>query len=106
MFCMMHMFTCVCAARIHQRKPADQSLLRITDIGRYEMNRNYIFLEPGLQLVDEGYDLIINCSGIGSKELVPDEGVFPIRGQIHMVDAPWIRSGFVMIDSGHYILPK
>jgi len=27
------------------------------------------------------YDLVINCSGVGARELVKDESVFPIRGQ-------------------------
>ena len=37
-----------------------------------------------------GYDIIINCTGIGSRELVNDHTVRPGRGQIVAVRAPWI----------------
>ena len=34
------------------------------------------------------YDIIINCTGLGARELVGDEGVIPVRGQIVAVKAP------------------
>jgi hypothetical protein len=37
------------------------------------------------ELAEEGYDLIINCSGLGARELVADETVIPIRGQVYKV---------------------
>lgn len=41
------------------------------------------------QLVEEGYDLIINCSGLGARELVADKTVTPIRGQVYrVIDSP------------------
>ena len=30
-------------------------------------------------------DLVINCSGIGARDLVPDPSVFPCRGQVMRV---------------------
>lgn len=35
-----------------------------------------------LEEVNRESDLIVNCAGIGAKELVPDPGVEPHRGQI------------------------
>lgn len=37
------------------------------------------------QLAEEGYDLIINCSGLGARELVADKTMTPIRGQVYRV---------------------
>jgi len=37
------------------------------------------------QLAEEGYDLIINCSGLGARELVADKTMTPIRGQVYKV---------------------
>ncbi|CAL4100170.1 unnamed protein product [Meganyctiphanes norvegica] len=53
-------------------------------------------------------DLIINCSGIGARDLVPDPNVYPIRGQVMRVRAPWIRH-YICDDSLEnfcYILPN
>lgn len=33
-----------------------------------------------------GEDLIVNCSGLGARELVPDESVVPVRGQIVVIE--------------------
>ncbi|KAL6421870.1 hypothetical protein ACFW04_010788 [Cataglyphis niger] len=35
------------------------------------------------ELAEEGYDLIINCSGLGARELVADKTVTSIRGQVY-----------------------
>lgn len=41
------------------------------------------------ELAEEGYDLIINCSGLGARELVADETMTPIRGQVYkVIDLP------------------
>lgn len=37
------------------------------------------------ELAEEGYDLIINCSGLGARELVADKTMTPIRGQVYRV---------------------
>ena len=52
-----------------------------------------------------GYDIIINCTGIGSRELVNDHTVRPGRGQIVAVCAPWITH-FACNDGRWYILPR
>lgn len=41
------------------------------------------------ELAEEGYDLVINCSGLGARELVADKTVTPIRGQVYkVIDRP------------------
>lgn len=37
------------------------------------------------ELIDDGYDLVINCSGFGARELVDDNTVTSIRGQVTRV---------------------
>lgn len=38
--------------------------------------------------------LLVNCTGLGSRRLVPDNEVFPIRGQLVIVDNPGIDTFF------------
>ena len=37
------------------------------------------------------YDIVINCTGLGARELVQDDKVFPTRGQIVVVQAPKVE---------------
>lgn len=38
--------------------------------------------------------LVVNCSGIGARELVPDPAVRPVRGQVVVVENPGIEEFF------------
>lgn len=52
-------------------------------------------------------DLIVNCTGLGSMNMLGDKEMLPIRGQIARVCAPWV---FEIIlddsDDGNYVIPK
>lgn len=39
---------------------------------------------------------LVNCTGLGSRDLedVQDKTVHPVRGQVLLLDAPWVRSGW------------
>jgi len=54
--------------------------------------------------------LIVNCTGVGAKELVGDTEVYPIRGQVVKVKAPWVRHFLNSVDESSerlvYILPR
>ncbi|XP_051155898.1 D-aspartate oxidase [Leptopilina boulardi] len=50
------------------------------------------------------YDLIINCSGFGARELCNDRHMVPIRGQVTKVKAPWIKT-FFYGENDTYIIP-
>ena len=57
------------------------------------------------------YDIIINCTGLGSRELVGDTALHPARGQHILVEAPWISHFAVNIrddtsDELLYIQPR
>ncbi|KAJ0402631.1 hypothetical protein ATCC90586_010870 [Pythium insidiosum] len=60
-------------------------------------------------LDDVDADLVVNCTGLGAKDLVSDDTVYPIRGQVLRVHNPAIKR-FTMVvhrDGSHtYILPR
>ncbi|MET8687002.1 FAD-dependent oxidoreductase [Streptomyces sp. NPDC004732] len=53
---------------------------------------------------------VVNCSGLGARALVPDEGVYPVRGQLVVVENPGIETWFTAPDSASdattYFLPQ
>eukprot|EP01024_Parvocaulis_polyphysoides_P036265 TRINITY_DN3225_c2_g1_i1.p2 TRINITY_DN3225_c2_g1~~TRINITY_DN3225_c2_g1_i1.p2 ORF type:complete len:350 (+),score=58.83 TRINITY_DN3225_c2_g1_i1:38-1051(+) len=55
-------------------------------------------------LSGEGYDVVVNCTGISAKEFVDDENVFPIRGQLVQVKAPDVNTSY-FIDTDCYVIP-
>ncbi|CAG5122580.1 unnamed protein product, partial [Candidula unifasciata] len=50
------------------------------------------------------FDLVINCSGLGSRELVNDSSVYPVRGQLVSVYAPWVKN-FYLTEDDVYLIP-
>lgn len=52
------------------------------------------------------YDYIINCTGLGAREFVPDKNMYPVKGHVLRVKAPWIKQ-CIMLDTNEvtYILP-
>ncbi|KAJ3664513.1 hypothetical protein Zmor_000073 [Zophobas morio] len=53
------------------------------------------------------FDVIVNCTGLNSRFLVPDLLVRPVRGQIARVHAPWQFHCFMTDEEhGHYIIPN
>ncbi|KAK9411488.1 D-aspartate oxidase [Crotalus adamanteus] len=51
------------------------------------------------------FDIVVNCSGIGSRKLAGDLEVHPIRGQVLKVHAPWIKHFIRDGDGLTYIYP-
>ena len=62
-----------------------------------------------LKEIDGNYDIIVNCTGLGSRELVNDQQVYPVRGQTIIVKAPWVKHAFIYGEEDNtitYILPR
>ncbi|XP_065908600.1 D-aspartate oxidase-like [Dysidea avara] len=62
-----------------------------------------------LEEIDGAYDIIVNCTGLGSRQLVNDPEVYPVRGQLIVVRAPWIKSIFIYETKDNvitYVLPR
>lgn len=57
------------------------------------------------QELSGSFDIIINCSGLGSRMLAGDKEVFPIRGQVFKMEAPWLKHFIKDADDMTYIYP-
>jgi D-amino-acid oxidase len=62
---------------------------------------------PVTSLAEAGIaaDLVVNATGLGARELVPDEAVFPARGQVVHVADPGLTEWVVDEDDFSYVLP-
>ncbi|XP_044023615.1 D-aspartate oxidase isoform X2 [Siniperca chuatsi] len=58
-----------------------------------------------LQELSNSYDIIVNCSGLGSKTLVGDNKMYPVRGQVLKMEAPWLQHFIRDGDGMTYIYP-
>ena len=61
-----------------------------------------------LESLKSSYNIVINCSGLGARTLIPDISVYPIRGQTVVVKAPSITEWQVAESETDltYILPR
>ncbi|WP_369250710.1 FAD-dependent oxidoreductase [Streptomyces sp. R41] len=54
--------------------------------------------------------VVVNCTGLGARELVPDPAVRPVRGQLVIVENPGIRTWLVSTDADAgtttYVFPQ
>ncbi|ETN78873.1 FAD dependent oxidoreductase [Necator americanus] len=58
------------------------------------------------ELADDGYDIVINCAGLNAGKLAGDDTtVYPIRGVVFEVDAPWHKH-FNYRDFCTFTIPK
>lgn len=75
--------------------------------GLVEQSRERLTVS-GLSEKSREYDVVVNCTGLGARDLVPGEvDVHPIRGQVNRVRAPWMYQ--VVLDDdddGNYVIPK
>lgn len=78
-----------------------------------------IFMENGGQLIkrriqnlhdfaqSSEYDIIVNCTGLGSKTMAGDHEMHAIRGQVGRVKADWLYCVLIdEADDGNYVIPK
>lgn len=65
---------------------------------------------PVAGLAEADAPVVVNCTGLGARELVPDPAVRPVRGQLVVVENPGIRTWLVSADAGSgettYFLPQ
>ena len=60
---------------------------RVRDLGGAIVTRRVTALP---ELFDAGVDAVVNCPGLGARDLVGDLSVYPVRGQIVRVTNPGI----------------
>ncbi len=59
-----------------------------------------------LDEVEDAAPLLVNCSGVGARKLARDEGVYPLRGQTMLIDAPEIAVGYMDNVAIDHIFPR
>src|SRR5690242_12409904 len=62
-------------------------LLRQFQAGGGKVERRAVAALPSLS----SFDAVVNCSGLGARELAPDPSMQAIRGHVVRVRAPWVR---------------
>ncbi|KAG0188011.1 hypothetical protein DFQ28_005498 [Apophysomyces sp. BC1034] len=60
---------------------------------------------------EPGVDAVVNCTGLGARQLVSDDTVFPTRGQTVIVEGPHIQKTMTHIGEGGkgfitYVIPR
>lgn len=73
---------------------------------RFERSGGKIEMRDIGTLADVEGSLIINCTGVGARQVANDEAVYPIRGQVMLVEAPHITQAFEDNDTFTYIFPR
>ncbi|WP_162931373.1 FAD-dependent oxidoreductase [Streptomyces sporangiiformans] len=60
-------------------------------------------------LAEVAAPVVVNCTGLGARELVPDPGMWPVRGQLVVVENPGVTTWLTAVDSGDkgtYFFPQ
>ena len=70
--------------------------------------RNVVFERKLISSFDEvqGFDIIINCSGLGARDLCHDTSVIPVRGQVALLEPQTSLSIYLDNDTPLYIVPR
>jgi D-amino-acid oxidase len=62
---------------------------------RYAAAGGSIEIEPVTSLSEVDAPVIVNCTGVGARKLVPDSSVVPVRGQVVVVRNPGIEEFYI-----------
>jgi len=62
---------------------------------RYETAGGTITVAPVTSLTEFDAPVVVNCTGMGARELVPDPSVYPVRGQVVVVENPGIDEFYI-----------
>lgn len=61
-------------------------------------------LLKGLHQIAGQYDVYVNCLGLGAREIFGDQEMYPVKGHLIRVHAPWIKP-FYYYEGDTYIYP-
>ncbi|XP_013404742.1 D-aspartate oxidase [Lingula anatina] len=73
---------------------------------RFKKNGGHVVQQKvaSLEELAGRYDVVMNCCGLGARDLVAQHDVTPWRGQVVRVKAPWVKH-MISTDDGVYIVP-
>ncbi|XP_063244542.1 D-aspartate oxidase isoform X2 [Bacillus rossius redtenbacheri] len=87
----------------------------VTDCRKFLPWAMYRFQESGgtiqnktvknLMELTKEFDFVVNCSGLGARQLCSDKKMVPIRGQVLKVQAPWMKMA-LYAENDTYIIPS
>jgi D-amino-acid oxidase len=71
-------------------------------------NKNVAFKEQFINDLNELYsfDIIINCSALGARELCNDKTIIPVRGQVALIETDTSRPIYLDNEMPLYIVPR
>jgi D-amino-acid oxidase len=52
------------------------------------------------------HTLVVNCTGVGARQVASDPAVYPIRGQVVRVENPGVQQAYMDDDSFTYLFPR
>ena len=64
-------------------------------LARYAALGGSVTVETVASLAAVAAPVVVNCTGIGARDLVPDESVVPVRGQVVVVENPGITDFYL-----------
>jgi len=64
-------------------------------LARYVALGGSVTVETVASLAAVAAPVVVNCTGIGARDLVPDESVVPVRGQVVVVENPGITEFYL-----------
>ncbi|MBC7722510.1 MAG: FAD-binding oxidoreductase, partial [Pedobacter sp.] len=73
------------------------------------LQKGVVFIEKNVtNLLDisHQFDAVVNCSGLGAKTLCNDEQIFPVRGQVLLLEPGYPDSIFLDNQTPTYIVPR
>ena len=73
------------------------------------LQKGVVFVEKeiiDLLKMSRQFDAVINCSGLGAKTLCNDEQIFPVRGQVLLLEPGYPDSIFLDNQTPTYIVPR
>jgi D-amino-acid oxidase len=59
-----------------------------------------------LQAITSQYNIVVNCTGLGASTLCNDNSIFPVRGQVLLVEPGFPDSIFLDNQTPTYIVPR
>ncbi len=59
-----------------------------------------------LQVITSQYDVVVNCTGLGASSLCNDNSIFPVRGQVLLVEPGFPDAIFLDNQTPTYIVPR
>lgn len=89
--------------------PLVETQLFLPYLQRILTDKGVVFKEANitdLQAIAKEYDVVVNCTGLGASTLCNDSSIFPVRGQVLLVEAGFPDAIFLDNHTPTYIVPR